>query len=296
MSPTLRTLGVAIITMIVTGCLGPADDAAPLAPPIIPPVPPNSEPVGRLEVTFDTREAFTDLVLRMHIGAYNIHGTRIDSDKAVVTSWNPSVATVEGVQPIEVRQPNGVRVTEAFAFISMRVAGNALITVKLGDVIDSTVLHVKPLPYVMNVLAVDSFTVVEYYACANCNILTYAPLLKLREPTGTSGADVIAVQFTVPGMTTGFCIADRNLHFAPGYSAHVNYIDPEYYNNDMIFAIANGRPLPDGPASARVVVRDTGGNYGLIEATAPIQRMVSFPAFPPASFAGVYWSCNGRWP
>jgi hypothetical protein len=264
--------------------------------PIVPTVPPTSEPAGRLEVRFDSREAFAELVLRMHISAYDIRGSRIDSDKAVVTSWNPSVATVEGVTPIQVHLPNGSRVAEAFVFISLRVAGNALITVKLGDVIDSTVLNVRPLPLATNVLAVDSFTVVEYIPCTSCNLVAYAPLLKLRELTGTSGADVIAVQFSVPGMTTGFCIADRNLHFAPGYSAHVNYIDPYIWANDMIFAVVNGRPVPDGPASARVVVRDSGGNYGLIEASGPIQRMVSFPTFPPASFAGVYWSCNGRWP
>src|SRR5688572_11218728 len=139
MSPTLRTLGVALITMIATGCLGPAEEAAPLAPPIIPTVPPTSEPVGRLEVLFDTREAFTELVLRMHIAAYNIRGIRMNSNNAVVTSWNPSVATVEGVQPLTVLQPNGVAVSDAFAFISMRTAGSALITVRLGDVIDSTV-------------------------------------------------------------------------------------------------------------------------------------------------------------
>ena len=293
MSPRLRSHCFAIFALIAAGCsLDPSDGATPLDP-VVPTVPPT---VGRLDVRFDTRETFTELVLRMHISAYDIRGARIDADKVVVTSWNPSVATVEGVTPIELSLPNGTRVAEAFAFISLRVAGKALITVKLGDVIDSTVLNVRPLPLATNVLAVDSFTVVEYIPCTSCNLVAYAPLLKLRELTGTSEADVIAVQFSVPGMTTGFCIADRNLHFTPGYSAHVNYIDPYIWANDMIFAVVNGRPVPDGPANARVVVRDAGGDYGLIEAAGSIQRMVSFPTFPAASFGGVYWSCNGRWP
>src|SRR5215218_3895375 len=46
-------------------------------------------------------------------------------------------------------------------------------------------------------LVVDSFTVVEYRAsCAwECPFLAYAPLLKLREPSGSAAVTVVSVEF-----------------------------------------------------------------------------------------------------
>jgi hypothetical protein len=251
--------------------------------------------VGRLELSLDTREAFAGLMLRMHIGAYNTSGSRMSSNLAVVTSSNPSVAGIHGVQTGLVLYPNA-SFMESIAFIAMMSEGPAVIRVKLGQFTDSVVLNVRPRPLATNALVVDSFTVIEYYACTSCNRLTYAPLLKLREPTGTSSVDVIAVEFDVPTMSTGYCTTGGGIRFSGGLSAHVNYIDPEYYNNDMIFSSVSGGPVPDGPASAEVIVRDASGNYGLIEATGSIQRLVSHPTFPPATFVGVPWSCNSRWP
>ena len=291
MSTHLRTQSLAIVMLVVGACSGPTEGASPNIPEV--PVP--AETVGRLELTFDTRESFAGLSTQMRIRAWSASGTRVSSSLAVVTSWNPSVATVDGVQSVQVVQPNGQSIGEAVAFLGLRVAGSAVIRVRLGEFTDSTVVTVRPLPLASNALVVDSFTVVEYRAtCASCNILGYAPLLKLREPTGVSLVHVVAVEFSIPGMTTGFCTAE-GVQFTPGLSAQLNYIDPIYYMNELAF-FTNAAPVPDGMARARVITRDAGGQYGLIEASAPIQRMVSSPTFPASSFQGVSWSCNSRWP
>ena len=294
MSPYLRSHSLAVISMIAASCtLAPTEDVPLQFPPNIPDTPAPSEPVGRLDLILDTREAFTDLTLRLQIAAYNTQGRRMNTNLAVVTSSNPGVATVGGSDLVLMQQPNGARTTEIVYSVAMASPGTAVLRVRLGDVTDSTILNVRALPPALNVLAVDSFTVLEYRPCTTCNSLAYAPLLKLREPTGISFADVIAVEFSIPSMTTGLCTTG-GLHFPSNLSAHINYIDPYPYANDMFFMSLNGVPVPDGLARARVVVRDGAGNYGLIEATAPIQRMVALPAFPATSFKGVPWSCNAR--
>ena len=290
MSTHLRIPSLAILTTISVACSGPTEGA-----PVDTPKPPLPEVLSRLELTFDSQESFAGLVRQLHVSAYSTRGIRMSSGQAVVTSWNPSVATVEGVQARSL-PTGGQPITDAFALISARVAGSAVIRVKLGDIIDSTVVNVRPLPLATNALAVDSFTVVEYYGCTSCGILSYAPALKLREPTGTSFVDVVAVEFNIPNMTTGFCTtSDDVVRFSNGLSAYINYVDRDDYANVWRFWV-NGTPVPDGMASARVVVRDARGTYGLIEAKASIQRMVQNPTFPPAYFVGVPWSCNGRWP
>jgi hypothetical protein len=129
---------------------------------------------------------------------------------------------------------------------------------------------------------VDSFTVIEYPVCrsaSDCPYLLYAPLLKLREPTSKASAEVIGLEFTVPTKSIGMCV--YSLRYGPGESAHVNGIDPYAWNNDFIFASLNGIPLPDGPAFARVLVRDSKGAVGRIEVTGAIQRKVVNPILPP---------------
>lgn len=293
MLPSRRIRGLAFIAIVATGCgLGPVE--APLVPKT--PVAPNPpDVVGRLILTLDTREAFVGLKLRLHVAAMNAQGGRMSSYFAQVISSNPRVAVVDHSEFVQVQYPNAAPMNEVFQFIAMIGEGSAVLRVRLGDVTDSVVLNVRPLPLALNVLAVDSFTVLEYREeCSwNCPYLIYAPLLKLREPTGTTFADVIAVEFSVPTMSTGYCTTG-GMHYYSGLASHVNYIDPYPWSNDMIFASLNGTPVPDGLAKARVIVRDATGNYGLMEATAPIQRMVAKPSFPLSAFGSVSWSCNNR--
>ena len=293
MLPSRRIKELAFIAAVATGCgLTPVE--APLIPntPVGPPNPPSV--VGRLILTLDTREAFVGLKLRVHVAATSAQGTPTDSWLAQATSSNPQVAALDRAELVRVQYPNAAAMNEVFLFFAMVGEGNAVLRVRLGDVTDSVVVNVRPLPLAMNVLAVDSFTVLEYREqCAwDCPYLIYTPLLKLREPTGRTFADVIAVEFSIPTMSTGFCTTG-GMHYSSGLAAHVNYIDPYPWFNDMIFASLNGTPVPDGPAKARVIVRDATGNYGLVEATAPIQRMVAKPSFPAVPFA-YSWSCNDR--
>lgn len=142
-------------------------------------------------------------------------------------------------------------------------------------------------------LVVDSFTVIEYRASCvwDCPYLVYAPLLKLRESTNTGVAMVEGVEFTVPGMSTGMCRG--TVTYSPGQSHHLNYIDPYLWSNDLILVGLDGIPVPGGLATARVLVRDSQGRYGTVEASATIQRMVKvphLPAPPPGWSSG--WTCN----
>jgi len=283
------------MVLVTAGCGVAPVESPPPNRPNIPVVPSPPEVAGRLILTLDTREAFVGLKLRLHVAAMNTQGSPMHSWSAQVTSSNPQVAAFDHSELVQMQYPNAASKSEVYLFISMTGEGKAVLRVRLGDVTDSVALNVRPLPPALNVLAVDSFTVVEYREqCAwACPYLIYAPLLKLREPTGRTYADVIAVEFSVPTMSTGYCTTG-GLHFSGGLAAHVNYIDPYPWANDMIFASLNGTPVPDGPAKARVIVRDATGNYGLIEATAPIQRMVPKPGFPMSLFGSVPWSCNNR--
>ena len=296
MLPSRSIQCLAFVAVFAVGCGVAPVESPPPNRPNIPTVPSTPEAVGRLILNLDTREAFVGLKLRLHVAAMNAQGSPMNSFLAQVTSSNPQVAALDHSELVRMQYPNAEPKSEVFLFIAMTGEGNAVLRVRLGEVTDSVVLNVRPLPPALNVLVVDSFTVVEYREeCAwACPYLIYAPLLKLREPTGNTFADVIAVEFSVPTQSTGYCTTG-GLHFSSGLAAHVNYIDPYPWANDMIFASLSGTPLPDGPAKARVIVRDATGNYGLLEATAPIQRMVSKPpGFPTSLFGSVPWSCNNR--
>ena len=285
-------MGLAVITMIAAACSpGPVD-----LPPNVPPTVPPPAAVGRLVLAIDSREAFVHLKLRLHVAANDVDGKPTNSRLAVVTSSNPSVATVDHSELIPVQHPNALTTNEVSYFLSMVGEGVVVLRVTLGTVTDSVILNVRPLPpLALNILGVDSFRVLEYRVCPNgaCPHVMYAHLLKLREQTGSSSADVIAVEYSVPTLSTGFCTAGSGVvHYSAGLSAYVSYVDPYPYANDMV--ISSATPVPDGLARARVIVRDANKTYGMIEATAPIQRMVLNPDLPPPSFPDPGWGCNGR--
>lgn len=265
-----------------------------LAPeqPQLPQVPqaPAQPVAGRLTLSGSTNGAFVSLKVRLAVEAYDVQGNRMSSDAAKVTSSNVSVADVTGLDVITVNDNRGLpRYLMSFAQVTMLGPGTATIRASLQGVTDSIVVMVRALPNLSSALVVDTFTVVEYPVCpnGNCPYLGYAPLLRLREATGGSFADVIAVEFDVPTRSTGWCMGE--MRFANGQSAHVNGIDPYPWFNDMVFFQLNGTPLPEGAATARVIVRDATGTWGLIEATAPIKRGVTTPGFPSSPVG--FWSC-----
>lgn len=139
-------------------------------------------------------------------------------------------------------------------------------------------------------LVVDSFTVIEYrVSCAwACPYVAYAPLLKLREPTGKQGAEVISIEFTLGSKTTGACRG--SVIYAAGSSAFLDGVYEYLWSNDLIFVSLDGQPLPGDVATARATVRAGDGTLGIVEATGRVQRMVSAPLFPEPRSNG--WACH----
>jgi hypothetical protein len=129
-------------------------------------------------------------------------------------------------------------------------------------------------------LAIDTFTVIEYRpACAwACPYLIYAPLIKLREPTGKASVEVVSVEYTLGSKTTGVCRG--SVVYGPGSSSYLDGIYEYPWENDLIFVSLDGTPLPGDVATAHLVVRSADGATVKLDATAPIQRMVSNPSFP----------------
>jgi hypothetical protein len=162
-------------------------------------------------------------------------------------------------------------VTEIWASLELVRDGTTTVQVSLRGVTKGLTFNVRPDPPVSTAVAVDAFTVIEYAD------LAYAPLVLLRETSGSAPVDVLWVEFSVPTQTIQGDVC-RGLD--AGQAGYLSAIDPYLWNNDYIFVQADGTPLPDGPATARLLIRDALGNYGRVEASTTIQRMVSNPQFP----------------
>jgi hypothetical protein len=262
----------------MTGTQNPSQ-SSPLAPAI-----------GSVRIVADTAAVFAGLELRIGVTAVDRSGIHVSTDAAVLTSSNPAVATVSLGTPIPMIDPaTERRWTELASLVHLFAPGTAILRVTLGDTSDSLVVHVRPVA-TSAALVVDSFSVVEYrVSCAwACPYLAYAPLLKLREPTGNSVAEVVSVEFRLGTQSTGVCRG--SVVYTPGESAHVNGIYDYLWSNDLILVSIDGQPIPGDEAFAHVVVRDAHGVYGQLDAIGPVQRMVANPVFPQPSGSG--WDCR----
>lgn len=152
-------------------------------------------------------------------------------------------------------------------------------------------LSVKALPPLGDALVVDSFAVVEYReSCAwDCPYLVYAPLLRLREPTGKVHADAVGVTVTIADATIGPCSGEFRVE--PGVSQHVNPIHWYLWANELVLVRLDGVPLTADSASARVIVRDAHGRLSRIEARGPILRPTTKPVLPSSEGGIEYWWC-----
>ncbi|HMN10171.1 MAG TPA: hypothetical protein PKC83_15415 [Gemmatimonadaceae bacterium] len=250
--------------------------------------------VSRVIVQVDTTAAFVGMRRTVVVFAFDAKGAPMNSGDAMVTISDPGAAAVasRSVFPVVVGA-TGRRFTELQLSLQLIGEGEVSIEASVGAASGQAVLHIRPQPPITTALVIDSFTVVEYHAtCAwDCPYLYYAPLLKLREPTGSAWATVEGVEITIPGKTTGMCRG--SVPYRPGQSLYVSYVDPYPWSNDLFFVSLDGKPVPDGLATARVIVRDVRGAYGTIEASAPIQRMVKDPVFPAPSEAAPFgWECH----
>lgn len=293
------SLRLTLVALAALNCGEPTSTVAlpevsrtPAPPP--PPPAPSGSVVASLHAQTDTGGAFVGMRRVISVLAFDQTRNRVSAGEAEVSISNASAITVEQVTKVPVIVAGtGRMITELQMSIQLIREGTTVIRFALGTASDSVVLHIKGTPPPTKALVVDSFTVIEYRErCAwDCPYLVYAPVLKLREPTGGTFATVEGVEFTIPGMSTGMCRGTAT--YLPGQTHHLNYIDPYLWSNDLILVRLDGTPVPDGPATARVLVRDSQGHFGIVEASAPIQRMVKSPTLPaPPSGWSSAWMCN----
>ena len=286
----IRSRSALLLALFLAAC-----DSSVAAPPAEPePSVPVVTARPAVRISLSTYRRSLDIVgmnLQLIVLAFDAEGRRTSSDRVRATSSNTDVAVIRGVQTFDIDESTGPSWRAGNVLVQRIGAGETTIRADLDGVTDSIRIRVQPFPVRPAALVVDTFTVLEYQAtCAfNCPYLVYAPLLRLREPTGTSTAVVEAVEFSIPTKTTGLCTVD-GLSFTPGLSAHVNGIDPYLWANDMIFVNLDGMAVPEGVATARVIVRGAGGELGLIEVSAPIQRVARGPTLPPPN-TSVGWNC-----
>jgi hypothetical protein len=213
----------------------------------------------------------------------------VDSREAAALSENPLVASVESKTVFEVRQ-SGTATSDAWFSLRLQSPGTTTIRVSLGDTTENLVLEAVDLPPATTSVIVESFAVLEYRAqCAwACPYLAYAPLLRLREATGNAAVEVVGLRVDVPGLTSGLCRG--TIPIGPGEAQDVNRLDWYLWNNDVFFVKLDGTPIPDGPVTARAIVRSSAGEYGRIDVTGAIARGILNPALP-AQIPGQYWTC-----
>ena len=282
-----RLIPLAALTAIVLACDSPN---APAADVLAAPVP---GAVRTLRISMDTAQLIEGVLGHALLKAYDQSGMPLGTDRAQVVSSNPAVATIAASSLNAARDPRTGRIWQEQVIGFRLVApGTASVFVTLDGVSDTLRLVVHPLRPSSSALVVESFTVIEYRAtCAwACPYLVYAPLLKLREPTGSRTAEVVAVEFTLGNKSTGVCRG--MVAYTPGRSAHLNPIYDYLWSNDLIFVSLNGQPLPGDSATARVTVRDASGNYSEVKASSAVQRMVANPVLPAPQSNDSGWNCQ----
>jgi hypothetical protein len=215
----------------------------------------------------------------------------VSSDNAQFFVSNESVASVTDLHPIDVRY-GAATVKETQFTLALLGAGATTVRIQVGDATLSLAFDVAPSPPLSHALVVDSFSVAEFRetcGASKCPYLEYAPLLYLREPTGHTSVDAVAFEVTIPTRTTGLC--SGAVHFGPGTSRIGSYTYSHSWNNDVSFVSWDGTPVPDGPATALVIVRDASGKFSRIEATGPIIRSAPDPSVPEPANPIEEWLC-----
>jgi hypothetical protein len=287
-----RVIPCVVLAAVLVGCDSPATVVGTQIP-VVPATPatPAPEGVSSIQIAGDTVGLIVGVPRSFEIQGYDVRGTHVSTDRAVITSSDPAIAMVSETRVIENRD---VRTGQTWRELSLVIQFGAPGTVTLRATVDDRsvtyTLLVRSRPVITNALVVDSFIVVEFHvSCAwACPYLEYAPLLKLREPTGHSTVTVVSVEFVLGSLSTGVC--SGSFVYTPGLSAHLNGIYDYLWSNDLIFVSLNGQPLPGDVAYAHVIVRQADGTYGLIEASGPVLRGVTNPVLPaPVHDNG--WGC-----
>jgi len=280
-------------SIVLAAALAACDSCAPPTEPTVgPDGPPTVAKVAALRILIDSAGVFPGMRLALGVEAADFQGNPLHTSEAAISVSDTSVAKIESAQTVLVdADGTGRLVREVLPVLRLYTPATTYFKVSLRERTDSVLIRVRPTGLPSTALVVDSFAVIEYKVICSfaCPYIAYAPLLRLREPTGAVAADVVGIEFRVGAVTTGFCRGSA--HYGPGESAHLNPIDPYLWSNDLIFVQISGVPLPGDIATAHVLVRSATGDYGFIDVTGPIQRLPATSALPTAGAPNSGWSC-----
>ena len=276
---------------IVLGC-----DASSTPPelhksPSTPAPTPVTPRAAGIRVTAYTSDVYVGSTRQLTVVAWDADGNPINTDRVELKLSDTRVAVVLESNTVTRRNANGSTTIELAPKLRLVAPGTVIARVAMDGMSDSVSIRVSDVTTGQFPLVVDSFRVVEYGVRCSwaCPYVAYAPLLRLREPTGSRSVEVVGVEFTMGDKDTGFCEGSAN--YGPGMTAELNGIDDYLWSNDLIFVSLDGSPIPADSASGRVIVKIAEGAYNEIDAKGPVQRNAVNPVLPPPRLNG--WSCLG---
>lgn len=288
------THGVLLAGVIVAAACGTTDrlPSGPLPPP------PASTPTVLEAYFMDTLPLFPDMRRWVHVTLDDQYGQAMKSTAAVVTSSDSALARIENVDTVPT-EADKVPVEEAYVLIHFLAAGTTTLHVVLGQLAQDLNVTTLPLPAPTPEVSVDSFTVIQTPGCASCDNM-YDPILRLRASGTDRPVDIIAAQVTLPTVSSDFC--SGTFTYQPGQTANLIYYpdpslgrpaDPNAPSIAFQLQGEHGSNIPFGPATARVIVRDGYGRYGLVVATGSMQDGGPRPALPLTTDPNLLaWSCR----
>jgi hypothetical protein len=279
---------LALSVLLLAVACGADSSIPPVTAPLTPVTPaPRSV---RVRLQADTTGIVPGMSVAAYVFASDAAGATISTGAASLDSRNEGVVAIGDATRMPVIDARtGVRTEYLTARLIAVSAGTSTIVASIDGVRDSITIRVHEVRPGDAALQVESFSVVEYSPCTTgCSYLLYAPVLKLREPFGRTGAHVVAVEYNIPGLSSGLCRGLRA--YAPGESGYVNGYDPYPWSNDILLVKLDGNPVIPGVAFARVYVVDAAGTVTQLDVTGPIERRPSATTLPPPD--GGAWECH----
>jgi hypothetical protein len=190
-----------LLVLLVAGC---ESSAHPAAPALHVPLLGDTSVVKTLTLQFDTSLAY--VARHIHVQVEAKEGTNlVDADLTQITSSNSAVAEYIQQNTFTLNLPGGRSIRTLDVEFALVGVGVTTFRARLGNLTDEVTLSVKQMPPSTQALVVDSFYVVE----RPDTYLYYWPVLRLREPTGTSYATAVGVYFSVPPFSATQMVGGR---------------------------------------------------------------------------------------
>lgn len=256
---------VALILFAALGCQASAVDAVG---PVKAPTPPAVPPAVRLVLTPDPSlsHGAEGRSATVNVRAYAASGQPVSAAGIVAQVADTSVAAISIVAPV----PSAY--VDMIVYVALRKAGSSFIRVRLGNVVDSVAFTVEPVLSDKAPLIIDRFAIVEWRPkCAwACPYLAYSPVLQVHAPPGEGTATVLSVEVFFEDQPFGSCTG--NVPVRDGAPMDLFVINEYLWANDIIRVQLDGKPLPDAPVAAQLLVRDALGTYRTMQITGSIER------------------------